>query len=345
MDNKQETTTLVISPDNLKAKIKRMYGARRSLMTWGAPGAGKSEIHKQAADELNIGFIDLRANLMEPVDLRGIPYLDKDNMTSWATPDIFPIPERHGENGIILVDELPTAMPSVQTSFYQFINDRGIGDYKLPEGWVPMAAGNRTQDHGGTFAMPVPLRNRFAHVELQVNTEEWMDWARKAGISGYITSFINWKNSYLTTPASDATKYNAFPSPRSWKMYNDFLKTDAQLPQYEDVAMFVGAGTGIEFMSFVEHYAKLPKFESIVKDPKKAKLPSDTNVGAMYALSGLIAEKTDKSNIKPVMEYVQRIPIENQVWAVKELMGRDPSLVVHPSMSKWMEKNNAVITG
>jgi MoxR-like ATPase len=47
---------------------------------------------------------------------------------------------------------------------------------------VIFAAGNRQGDRGVTYSMPAPLANRFSHYELDVNLDDWVDWAYKNNI-------------------------------------------------------------------------------------------------------------------------------------------------------------------
>ena len=58
---------------------------------WGAPGIGKSSIVKAIAQERGVGFIDLRLALMDPTDLKGIPFYDKESHSAlWAPPAFLP---------------------------------------------------------------------------------------------------------------------------------------------------------------------------------------------------------------------------------------------------------------
>ena len=85
------------------------------LFIWGPPGCGKSSVVNQLAADLGIALRDIRALLLDPVDLRGLPFIGKDGRSQWATPDFLP---QDGE-GILFLDELNAAPAMVQPSCYQ----------------------------------------------------------------------------------------------------------------------------------------------------------------------------------------------------------------------------------
>ena len=152
----------------LNSTLTALIEQKVPAFLWGAPGIGKSSIVKQIAQSNEIDFIDLRLALMDPTDLKGIPFYDKESHTAlWAPPAFLP---KSGE-GILFLDELNTAAPSVQASAYQLILDRRVGEYVLPDGWAIVAAGNRESDRGVTYRMPSPLANRFVHFEMEVDVE------------------------------------------------------------------------------------------------------------------------------------------------------------------------------
>jgi hypothetical protein len=138
--------------------------ARQPVFAWGGPGIGKSAIVSQLADRLGIPLKDVRALLLDPVDLRGLPFLRSDGRSKWATPEFLP----QTGSGILFLDELNAAPAMVQASCYQLVLDRRLGEYALPDGWAIIAAGNRDSDRAVTTRMPTPLRNRFVHLEFEV---------------------------------------------------------------------------------------------------------------------------------------------------------------------------------
>lgn len=192
------------------------------LMIWGAPGIGKSAVVGQAAAACAVPVIDLRLSQLEPTDLRGIP-VHEQGRVRWVPPDELPQAERDGARGILFLDELNAAPPPVAASAYQLILDRRLGAYRLPPGWIIVAAGNRLSDHGITFVMPAPLANRFLHLALIVEVAQWLAWAEGNGVDLTIRRFIHAQPQWLSVFPSDA-EVMAFPSPRSWAFASRVLQ-------------------------------------------------------------------------------------------------------------------------
>ncbi len=184
------------------------------VMIWGAPGIGKSAIVGQAAAAAGVPLIDLRLSQLEPTDLRGIP-VHEDGRVRWVPPEELPEAGRDGARGVLFLDEINAAPPPVAASAYQLILDRRLGAYRLPPGWILVAAGNRLDDHGITFVLPAPLANRFMHVSLAVDVAQWLSWATAARIDPLIRDFLRTAPEWLSVFPADA-EVMAFPSPRSW---------------------------------------------------------------------------------------------------------------------------------
>jgi MoxR-like ATPase len=122
-----------MTPNKAKRSIEHLTNRKVPIFLWGPPGIGKSSIVSQIAKERDVGFIDLRLSLLDPTDLRGIPFFDNStNNAVWA-PASF-LPDGSVSEGILFLDELNTAAPMVQASAYQLILDRKIGEYTLPDG-------------------------------------------------------------------------------------------------------------------------------------------------------------------------------------------------------------------
>jgi MoxR-like ATPase len=211
-----------MKPSAITTALRALTEVRQSVFIWGGPGIGKSAMVRQVTAAAGLPLRDIRALLLDPVDLRGLPFLGTDGRAKWAAPDFLP----SDGCGILFLDELNAAPAMVQAACYQLGLDRSLGEYRLPEGWAIVAAGNREGDRGATTRMPAPLRNRFVHLDFELDGEEWSRWAIKTGIRAEVIAFLRFRPELLSVFDRDA---HAFPSPRSWEFVSR-MKTQLRAP-------------------------------------------------------------------------------------------------------------------
>ena len=320
-------------------EFQASFEAKQPIMIWGPPGIGKSNVVEQFATNKKIAINDIRTILLDPVDLRGLPWVDKEkNKAMSAIPDFLPDPDDEGE-GILFLDELTSAPKQVQGALYQLILDRKIGEYKLPDGWHIIAAGNRMTDRGVTTRMPTPLANRFYHIDMEVSFDDWMEWANNknlGNITPEITSFMRFKPGSLHDfdPTSDA---HAFPTPRSWEIMSKM--SDGM--DFERAKGIVGEGVAGEYLAFQRVWKSLPNPDAVIMNPTKAEVPKD--MATLYALMGALANRASETNFDNVATYAARVPTEFQVILVRDAIQRDPNIVATPAFGKWADKNSKVL--
>jgi hypothetical protein len=257
------------------------------VMLWGPPGVGKSQIIMQIGLKNDLPVIDIRLSQMEPSDLRGIPFKQNDRV-EWAVPSMLPDEHRHGPAGILFLDEINSAAPSVSAAAYQLILDRKLGNYRLPEGWAVFAAGNRQGDRGVTYAMPAPLANRFSHYEIELNLDDWVAWAYQNGIDERIIGFLRFRPELLFDfdPAHNPV---AFPSPRSWEYAHRALQKFDAFPDLlaGSLQACVGLAAGIECHAFIESLHQMPDLDRILSgEDVKAPQEIDLQYAVATALVG-----------------------------------------------------------
>lgn len=332
-----------MKPSMLLKSVVEMVKVQQPLMIWGPPGVGKSAVVHQAAEAINHQLIDIRAILLDPVDLRGVPFVDRETrITHWAIPCFLP-KEDSKEPGILFVDELPAAAKDVQAAFFQLVLDRQLGEYHLPDSWVIVAAGNRTTDRSVSHTMPSALANRFVHVECETDMKDWQKWAVTHGnINHEVMSFLKFKPQLLH---NFDPEQKAFPTPRSWEFASRILPSLQQNKEleYELLQGAVGEGAASEFISFIDVYRKLPDPKKCIADPKKAKLPKDDEPSILYALTGAVAHYTTDKNFANVVILADRIPPEFQVVLMQDVMNRMPELAEHDAYTDWALKNSKVV--
>jgi MoxR-like ATPase len=221
-----------------------------STMIWGPPGIGKSSIVAQVAAAYGLECIDLRLSQLAPTDLRGLPVAE-NGRSHWFPPEFLP---SEGE-GVLFLDEINMAPPTMQGMAQQLILDRKVGSYTVPDGWFIWAAGNREEDRAAVFDMPAPLANRFLHVEVAPSFEDFKAYALARGLHEHVVAFLSFRPELLHR--SDALQ-PAWPSPRSWEMASQLHLIEL------DVAAAVGAPAAAEFNAFVALYSQLPDLDRIM---------------------------------------------------------------------------------
>ena len=293
-----------LSPNKAKNALRHAMKKKRPVFLWGPPGIGKSDIVAQVTNEFsNSLLIDIRLSLWDPTDIKGIPYFDSKNVKMvWGAPSELPDEEMAAKYDSIVVffDELNSAAPAVQAAAYQLVLNRRVGQYKLPDNVIIVAAGNRETDKGVTYRMPSPLANRFIHIELAVDFDDWFQWAvdnnQHKDVVGYI-SFAK-KDLYDFDPKSAS---RSFATPRSWAFVSELLDDELDEGTTTDlVSGSVGEGLGVKFMAHRKIAASMPNPSDILAG--KVKDMSTSEISAMYSLTVSLCyelkEASDKNDKK-----------------------------------------------
>ena len=337
-------------PAHLIAVIEKEYasaseGHHTPVMLWGPPGVGKSQMVGQVAAHHDVNLIDIRLSQMEPSDLRGIPFRSEQSV-EWAVPSMLPNEQRHGKQGILFLDEITSAPPSVSAAAYQLILDRKLGEYEVPAGWAIIAAGNRQGDRGVTYSMPAPLANRFSHYEVDINLDDWVAWAYANEIDERIIAFLRFRPDLLFDfdPAHNPV---AFPSPRSWEFTHRALQKflDNANLLLGSLQACVGNAAGIELNAFIASLDQMPDLDAIVNG-EAVETPKEIDL--QYAVASALvgrairAKETDSAAKVHgnILNYANTFPQrEMGVMMVSDMhraIGQDIFAV--PEFATWADK-------
>lgn len=320
---------------------------REPLMLWGQPGAGKSEGVAQLAAKYNGELVDIRLSQYDSVDLRGIPVPVGTELTYWVPPSTLPFKgnKNFDETRLcfLFLDEITSASQAVQAASYQLINDGGVGEHKLHDNVIIIAAGNRDGDRGATNRMPTPLANRFTHIELGVDVESFSEYAASKGMSPVGIAFLNFRKPLITTfdPSSPA---KAFATPRTWSKALDYF-ADEEMPADVRRASMVGAvgeGPATELLGFAEVWQSLPRIKDIVADPRG--IPVSDDLATRYAVAVAISGSMSLTTVTPLHTYLKRLSPEFLILAWKLALSRDASLYEADEYMELAEKYKAVFT-
>jgi hypothetical protein len=275
-----------VTSQQARKSILKAFKVKRPLFLWGPPGIGKSDLVAGITKELGGIMYDCRLGQMEPTDIRGIPFYNKDiGKMDWAPPIDLPDEETASKYPIVVLflDEMNSASGSVQAAAYQLILNFRIGKYHLPKNVVIVAAGNRKSDKGVTFRMPTPLANRFLHQEMKVDFPSWLEWAVNNKVHQDVVGYLSFaKQDLYDFDAKSSSR--AFATPRTWMFVSEYLQEDDG--DNETLANMisgtVGEGLAIKFMAHRKVAAKMPNPSDILSG--KVKDLNVKEVSAMYSL-------------------------------------------------------------
>ena len=302
-----------ISPNKAKTRIMHSMKKKRPIFIWGPPGIGKSDVVHQIGEYMDAHVIDIRLSLWEPTDIKGIPYYAaNDNTMQWAPPVDLPDAKmaKKYKNIILFLDEMNSAAPAVQAAAYQLILNRRVGQYTLPDNVYIVAAGNREADKGVVYRMPAPLSNRFVHLELAVDFDDWFQWAVDNKIHKDVVGYLQFskKDLYDFDPKSPS---RSFATPRSWSFVSELLEDDLDEETQTDlVSGCVGEGLAIKFSAHRKVAAQMPNPTEILSG--KVKELQTKEISAMYSLTVSLcyelkeaSDKNDKDFDKMVDRFLR----------------------------------------
>ena len=326
-----------MKPSRIEEVVKSVIQTHWPVFLWGPPGVGKSSIVRSIAKQKKLELLDVRASLLDPTDLRGIPTVEKGK-AKWCPPSFLPSDPK--SKGLLFFDELNAAPPLVQASLYQLTLDRCVGEYKLPDGWSILAAGNRAEDRSVTFRMPAALINRFVHLDYEVDFEDWRDWAVVNKMHPLVVGFLSTRRELLVNMDKPD---KPFPTPRSWEIVSDILSSQDSFKDCQDIILgVVGEGAMMEFIGYCESAISEEIIEKIIADPSAANLPK--KLGDQYALISYLSFNLDKTDVQKGAEVLlSRFAPELGVLLLRNCLKLHPKFAMKKGVQEFISKHKDVI--
>ena len=309
----------------------------------GSPGLGKSDIVRAVAENHELKVIDIRLAQADPTDMSGFPALNKERTRShYAAPSTFPLETDKIPDGykgwLLFFDEMNSAPMSVQAASYKIILDRMVGEQNLHPKVAMVCAGNLATDKAIVNRLSTAMQSRLIHLNLAVDNDAWLDWAIQEGIDHRIVGFLRFRPELLH-------KFNAnhsddtFPCPRTWHFLSKLIKKWSPI-SFEKLPLMagtVGKGAAVEFKGFTDIYEKLPTVQQILSNPQAINIPEDPST--LYAITALISNKADKTNVEKFMELVNRLPVEFQVITLQGIIKANRPMRAEQSIKMWVAAN------
>ena len=349
-----------LSPSEIYEFVTDALSCRQVPYIAGPPGIGKSQIVQQVAKDANALVIDLRLSQILSEDMTGIPERNEETKKAQYLPfEMFPLEGDTvpaGFNGwILFLDELSSASEEVLAASYSLILDRTVGGKKLHPKCLVVAAGNRASDSAIARELPDTLITRMLPVEMTVNTNDWVKWAKSFEHSHeVVVNFITKNPTLLYSPvkAKDREELETYPTPRGWEKVFAHLHlhdrkskkkqqpavdsagvpiagatSDAGSPITEGIFNLMASAVGVmAARSLREDYDEaisLPYAWEVAQSPSSTRIPA-TNIGKAKLITQLsdffITSNQDARN--NLLTYVNRVGGEYSELFVKQIKDR-----------------------
>ena len=325
-----------MKPSRITTVLNKLVETRWPAFIWGPPGVGKSSIVQQVAKSAGLQVFDLRASLLDPTDLRGIPSI-QDGKSVWCPPSF--LPSEPDSSGILFLDEINAAPPLVQASLYQLVLDRRVGEYILPSGWRIIAAGNRAEDRAVVFRLSSALANRFIHIDFETNFDDWREWAGNASIHPTVVGFLSTRRELLLAPSATET---AFPSPRSWEMVSDVIRSFGDINRCKDVLRgIVGEGASVELLAYAKRSFNEEAFLAVLRDPANGPLPSE--LGDLYAMVAWFISQSNNTEVRASASMLlNRMAPEFSVLLARDMIKAEATFVLTPGFKQFQKAHRGL---
>ena len=305
----------------------------------GGAGLGKTTMVKDATKRVAADRkVDMECRILslaqyDPAEIAGwlIPNEDRTAMNR-IKPDWMPDDNTHG---VLFLDELPQAMVANQNIAAQITNERRVGPWHLPDGWVVVAAGNRTSDRAGTNNMPSHLKDRLMFLEVEADLEDTIAYFNSNRVDERVCAYLRFRPTELHKFDRDA---NACPSPRSWERVSSIMSWGLpDVERLEAIAGQVGRAASAEFAGFLKVYDVVPDIRDLIANPETAQIPQRPDV--LYAVCASLAAHTNAENFGKVITYVKRLPQQEfAAFVIKDAVNRVPNIKQNKDFRDWVLK-------
>jgi hypothetical protein len=327
---------------DLASVLSIMVAGKRPVLVTGAPGIGKSDLVASVAGNTGADLVIMHPVVSDPTDYKGLPGIVDGAAEFLPYGELRKI--QHADRlTICFLDDIGQAAPSVQAALMQLLLAREINGVKISDHVTFIAATNRREDRAGVGGMLEPVKSRFTGgiVNLEVDVEDWINWALSADLPIEVIAFVKFKPAMLHDFKATADLINS-PCPRTvaavGKAFELGIPQQLEFEVYKGIA---GEGFASEFLAFVKIMRQLPNADEILLDPDSVPMPEDPAV--LYALSGSLARKASETTMERILKFADRMPPEFQVLLIRDAVKRDRKCTHTKAYIQWAQKNASVL--
>lgn len=139
--------------------------------------------------------------------------------------------ETYPGGAVLFLDEVNRAPIDVLNAFFTLTDDRRVHDFTLHPDVLVVAAMNPSSDRHTVngFEKDPAMRKRLAFVHVHESLPDWLDYAKNAGISDIIRSFLRTQSDSAFYNRALRSSGKVFPTPAAWGKADVVIKAGDRL--------------------------------------------------------------------------------------------------------------------
>lgn len=354
-------------------------GMTATLEIVSPPGVGKTSFARQLRGHLSekygseFGLAIRHLSTEDPLDGPGVLHIsdEKDDAGTKRAertyPGLFPQPWEYPdgkvpERGILVLDEFGQADNDQKKATATLIDERRLGKYHLPEGWMVLLTSNRVQDRAGVDKPLTFVTNRKTVVEIIYDAEQHTLWLAKQKVHPKLRGFVMQNPGSVQAPevpdhddpySTARSYYRACCLLEQMGTVIDDVGTDETMSHSARLARAmvigtVGQSTALKLFGYLKHCEHMVTIEEIMKHPKTASVPERMDV--QYAVVQMMAdhafklyEQKSTESLSPMLEYMERLPRNLQMVCIRMIVKVNKRIMMDSKYSKWVQENRQLV--
>lgn len=357
-----------------------MAGETMTAELVGPPGCAKTSFVKQWARKRatdmglvygeTFGFKIAHVSTEDPMDTAGVLHIDEVDGVKRAArtyPNVFPQPWEYAtgkvpEFGVLLMDEWGQGEHDQHKAYATAIDERRLGKYHLPDGWIIILTSNRVQDKSGVMKPLAFITTRKIVIDMEYNSELHVHWLESKGIHYKLRSFVQ---AHPGTVQADVVPEDDLPYSTSRTFFRaclqlqqagvidaigeeDNLSPRAKLVR-DQIKGTIGQGPATRLFGHLRYCQSMTTMKEILENPARAPIPERPDV--MWAVVQMMATFAKEQaqlgsaaqSLMPMFKYMKRMPENFQMSCVRMIAKANKKLLLDKQYADWVRDNRELI--
>jgi len=259
--------------------------------------------------------VDLKLQTIGDISkITGIPIIlnnSNEHKVFWELPSFLKVLTKPEADGVLFLDEINMALPSLQSTCFELLLQKKVGEWKLNENILIVGAGNTLESNISANPIPKPLINRCILVHFYgFDTEDWIEWALKKGIDERVISYVKLFRELIRDTEDELQQSTR---PRSFEILSDMIKDSDDLDYIEMVANgILHKADAVQFTNFVKLMNKLD-YKKYIDEPS---LFDKEEAQTKYALITIISKNIDNIDKDKLVRFITHISTKDAEFSL-----------------------------